>query len=762
MSFTQFARAASGFAMCVAALSAQTPAGVDFARDVAPVFRRNCVGCHGAAQQQGGMRLDRKSSVVRPFSRRVVPGSSANSFVYLRIAGPEFGMRMPPTGPMRTEEIAVVKAWIDQGAVWPDSLANEVELPPLNPKAIAMVESLRTGDMAAFMKSAAADPPLLNARGPEGSTPFMYAVLYADAPALARMLKLGADPNKHNDAHATALMWAAKDLEKTRLLLGHGADVNAKSDDSRTPLMIAARRAGNVAAVKLLLDRGAKPNPNAKPEAESSPLLEALAAGDAAIVSLLAERGADAKAAGQTGLSLAVMNKCARCIELLAAKITDKAAYTGSLQDIAVLGDVKAIRLMLDRGADVNAYDPFGRTALMYAAISDLLPVDVVKLLIERGADVNAVVKHPNSGDTGWTVLDIARRNGDTPIAGLLVKAGAKASPYVPVALTPKRENTIRDAVQDSLAPLQEADAKFTANAGCVSCHNDSLQAMTLGLARKRGFHIDEKTAAAQTRTNAQFLEKHRDHFHQGFVLPVADTFSSGIISYILLGLHAEGYPADLNTGAAAMHILWAQNPAGNWPLPPADTRPPLCHNYIGQTALSLRALQLYAPQPGKQAYDRAIRLAGAWLAKAPAYNNDDRSWRVAGLAWWGADKTATQKAMSELLAAQRSDGGWSDVPSLESAAYATGKSLVALQAAGLPVSDAAYQRGLKFLLSTQQQDGSWYVRTRALGFQPYFDAGFPYGYDQWISAAGTSWAAMALTLALPETPPLQAFRLPR
>jgi len=60
--------------------------------------------------------------------------------------------------------------------------------------------------------------------------------------------------------------------------------------------------------------------------------------------------------------------------------------------------------------------------------------------------------------------------------------------------------------------------------------------------------------------------------------------------------------------------------------------------------------------------------------------------------------------------------------------------------------------RGIKFLLSTQEEDGSWYTRTRALAFQPYFDAGFPHEYDQWMSSAATSWAAMALTLALPES----------
>jgi hypothetical protein len=86
----------------------------------------------------------------------------------------------------------------------------------------------------------------------------------------------------------------------------------------------------------------------------------------------------------------------------------------------------------------------------------------------------------------------------------------------------------------------------------------------------------------------------------------------------------------------------------------------------------------------------------------------------------------------------------------MESGAYTTGLAMIALQSAGLPVSDAAYQRGVQYLLGTQLEDGSWHVRTRAAGFQPYFDNGFPHGVDQWISAAGTSLATTALTLAAP------------
>jgi len=59
--------------------------------------------------------------------------------------------------------------------------------------------------------------------------------------------------------------------------------------------------------------------------------------------------------------------------------------------------------------------------------------------------------------------------------------------------------------------------------------------------------------------------------------------------------------------------------------------------------------------------------------------------------------------------------------------------------------------RGVAYLLRTQLADGTWHVRTRSSPFQPLKDSGFPHGRDQWILAAGTSWAAMALTLSQPE-----------
>ncbi len=56
-----------------------------------------------------------------------------------------------------------------------------------------------------------------------------------------------------------------------------------------------------------------------------------------------------------------------------------------------------------------------------------------------------------------------------------------------------------------------------------------------------------------------------------------------------------------------------------------------------------------------------------------------------------------------------------------------------------------AMERGTAYLLATQRADGSWFVASRSPKFQPYFEGGFPYGPNQWISSMATGWATAAL-----------------
>lgn len=159
-----------------------------------------------------------------------------------------------------------------------------------------------------------------------------------------------------------------------------------------------------------------------------------------------------------------------------------------------------------------------------------------------------------------------------------------------------------------------------------------------------------------------------------------------------------------------------------------------------------MRALQVYAPRPQRAEYQKRIELASAWLAKTAPQRNQDRSFQLLGLAWAGGDKAVIRKTAAELLRAQRPDGGWNQIPTLASDAYATGQALVALRDSGAAaITDPAYQRGVKFLLNSQLGDGSWHVKSRAMPIQPYFESDFPHGHDQWISASATNWATLAL-----------------
>ena len=725
------------------ALSQQHPGEVDFRRDVQPLLKQYCIECHGPSQQMHGYRLDVRRNAMRGSTGRLVtPGNGATSRLYLKLIGKQYGPQMPPTGALSQEQSSIIKAWIDQGAQWPDDLSGETPLAPADAKATRIMAALRDGDKQSFKKLASEDAKVGNLRGAGGTTPLMQAALYGDVESVRLLLEGGADPNIRNDAGATALMWGVGDLEKARLLLDHGADVNARSEDERTPLLIAAGQFGSSPVVKLLLDRGANVAVKS-PYALGywTPLSEAARAGDDASLRLLIGHGADAKSGGFEALANAYRANCAICLETLI-----EGADRGTLTRAALLlapprGDARGSGMLVDRGADPNARNPRGYTILMLAASSDAIPAETVKTLITRGAEVNA--KSPE----GKTALDFAKQRGSTAVVDLLIKAGAKegAAPAT-VAWNPKPAHVIRAAIERSIPLLQRTDSIFTQKAGCVSCHNNSLTAMAVATARQSGLPVDEQIARNQLKTTASHIETLRERALQDTGIPG----ESSAPGYIMLGLAAENYPPDPATDALARFVRSRQLPDGRWVT--VSHRPPIESNDIQVTAAALRSLQVYGPKAERAKYEVAIKGAAEWLMKAQPQTTEERAFQLLGLGWAGVkvNDPIIKKDVRGLLAEQRSDGGWAQLPSLSSDAYATGQALVALkQAGGLSVTSAEYERGVEFLLKTQFEDGSWYVKSRSMPIQPYFESGFPYGEDQWISVAATNWATMALALTV-------------
>jgi ankyrin repeat protein len=222
---------------------------------------------------------------------------------------------------------------------------------------------------------------------------------------------------------------------------------------------------------------------------------------------------------------------------------------------------------------------------------------------------------------------------------------------------------------------------------------------------------------------------------------------------WALISADAAGVKPNVVTAVYAQRIASWQRSDGHWST--TDDRPPQSFSEFTATAAALQALQLYMPpQLAKETGERVAR-ARAWLATAQPRDTEDHVFRLFGLYWAGAGAADTDPAARELLALQRPNGGWAQLPHMQPDAYATGEALVALAEAGsVPTVDAAWQKGLQFLLSTQEDSGGWHVRTRMLSpapvSPPYMESGFPHSHDQYISTDATCWAAMALMMALP------------
>lgn len=310
---------------------------------------------------------------------------------------------------------------------------------------------------------------------------------------------------------------------------------------------------------------------------------------------------------------------------------------------------------------------------------------------------------------------------------------------------------TVRKAIEKSLPMLESIRVPFIEKTGCVSCHNNSLPAMATGLARERGFKWNEQTAREESEQILDVWNIGREKMLQGD----GSAGAQFAASYVLLGLAANGQPPDKTTDAMVHYLIGRQSADGCWPV--HINRPPSESSDIAVTALSLRALLLYAPKGLHQEVSSRVERGRQWLLQTAPRNNEDRAFQLLGLAWANTDKQSLQKMSRDLLTRQRKDGGWGQHDTMESDAYATGQALVALhQAGGLPVTHRAYQRGVGYLLANQAADGSWRVLTRTFPIQRYFESGFPYGHNQWISVAASSWATMALTLTIAPQNPVQ------
>jgi ankyrin repeat protein len=610
-------------------------------------------------------------------------------------------------------------------------------------RATAMFAAIRGNDLPA-LKTLLASGADVNTRGERETTPLMYACAFGSPESVKLLLAKGADVNAQNAFGATALMWSVSEPEKVRLLLARRADVNAKSKSGRTAIMIAAMQNGSDAVFAQLYAHGARLD----------------SADD--FGTTFAEAAADGMNTRQLKIALA---------RGLKVDSRDRAGMT-PLMVAAGNGDLESVRLLISKGADVNAVSgSFGGkvkngtialgefTALTFAAPYG--PPSLVEELLRAGAKVDV------RESRGFTplVLALATEHSNPEIVRMLKKAGAdgavksldgetasdwegkysypQAARIVKASFDAPSMSSAGAAAQRSLALLEKVSDNFLNTGGCVACHAQSINSFATGVAAAHGIPV-----SAETMKKHETVAKLRWASASDNLLLRFDP-EGGVdhLDYGLFGLAGAGHKPDHMTDAMLVNLIEEQAADGGWHSG-GIARAPMEDSDITRTAMSMRALQMFGWEGRRKDLDVRVARAHRFLAHAkPAYN-EEFAMQLLGLKWAG--DAGVSRAAIELASHQREDGGWSQNARLASDAYSTGQSLYALSEAGMSASDPVFERGVRFLLATQREDGSWHVRSRAPKFQPYFQSGFPFDHDQWISMAGTAWATMALVQAGP------------
>jgi ankyrin repeat protein len=261
--------------------------------------------------------------------------------------------------------------------------------------------------------------PPLQAAEPQGIEPWEETLLFGQVADVDRLLKSGFDPNlATKSGGTTALMMAAPDVAKMKLLLDHGAKVNARAKDKYSALLVAANYPGSSAAMNLLLDNGATvrlPKGQGAPLFNAHPIFLASFAGNADVIGRLHKAGdrLDDKMnllgrfPATPLLALATWHRTEAARALLEAGAPVDQADDDGITPLAwsvIANRVEMARVLIQHGADINHVDKKGMTPLLYAASIDFGDASMIDLLLRSGANPGARTTE------GLTALDLARK----------------------------------------------------------------------------------------------------------------------------------------------------------------------------------------------------------------------------------------------------------------------------------------------------------------------------------------------------------------
>jgi hypothetical protein len=308
--------------------------------------------------------------------------------------------------------------------------------------------------------------------------------------------------------------------------------------------------------------------------------------------------------------------------------------------------------------------------------------------------------------------------------------------------------SVIERSVTKSLMLLQKSGYTFVSRSSskCASCHHNTLTAMAVEIADQKGIPVVDSFERSSVKAMERTIRALGNPNLINEFLPV-----NFVAPYILLGLAAEKSPPDLYTDLSVDYLMGEAKMDGSFLT--ESGRVPLETGNIHLTALAIRAIRLYASPAKQDRVNELLARTRQWLEQAKPVQHQELVFQLLGMYWCGSDRDKMATVAKMLRSMQNADGGWSQLPTLGSDAYATGQTLYALHESGMDQpEDEVYQKGMSFLLKTQDESGAWIVETRSYPIQPFFSSDFPpYDENQYISATASNWSVMALMEALPD-----------
>ncbi|MED5494627.1 MAG: c-type cytochrome domain-containing protein [Verrucomicrobiota bacterium] len=224
-------------------------AEVDFAKSVQSVFEARCIDCHGSKKQKGDLRLDSMKAAASV----IEPGKSGESELFKRITLPaDHEDIMPPKGdPLSKEQIDGIKAWIDEGAKWPEGLVLLSEKERAEAKAAAgrlPVPDIKAAEVSDAEKAAIAKLSSGEGIGNQAAAPLVMALAQDTQLIYANFRLIGKNvEDKHIAPLADIANLSELDLSNTKVT---GAGLATIKNSKRLTKLSLAGTAVDDAALK--------------------------------------------------------------------------------------------------------------------------------------------------------------------------------------------------------------------------------------------------------------------------------------------------------------------------------------------------------------------------------------------------------------------------------------------------------------------------------------------------------------------------------